>query len=183
LKFNVIVVDPPWQQGKTGRRSSRPNQEATLSYNSMPMTDIAKLPIQSISMEQSVCFLWTTQKFLRHSYAIVEDWGFTPRWTLTWDKGNGMTLQGFHLRTEFIIFSSRGYLPTFLAGKAMPTLITEHTSRQHSIKPDRFYELAAMFGDYRVDIFARQYREDWYCIGNELTGNDIRKDLEETVKL
>jgi len=30
--YDVLVVDPPWNQGKTGRRSARPNQGTRLDY-------------------------------------------------------------------------------------------------------------------------------------------------------
>lgn len=177
MKFDVIVVDPPWEQGRTGKRSSRPNQTHESDYPTMSIEDICDIPIEGISKTDSVCFLWATQKFLRYAPSIIESWGFVPRWTITWDKGNGMTLQGFHLRTEFVVFGSRGSLPTFMEGKAMPTLIAEHTFRQHSVKPSKFYEYASDFGLMRIDIFARQEREDWYCVGYELTGNDILEDI------
>jgi hypothetical protein len=34
-KYRVIVVDPPWNQGKTGRRKTRPNQTTTLDYKTI----------------------------------------------------------------------------------------------------------------------------------------------------
>ena len=30
--YRVLVVDPPWNQGKTRRRSVRPNQNTVLDY-------------------------------------------------------------------------------------------------------------------------------------------------------
>ena len=31
-KFDVLIVDPPWNQGKTGFRGVRPNQTKKLDY-------------------------------------------------------------------------------------------------------------------------------------------------------
>ena len=31
-KFDILVVDPPWNQGKTGFRDVRPNQTKILDY-------------------------------------------------------------------------------------------------------------------------------------------------------
>ena len=30
----------------------------------------------------------------------------------------------------------------------------------------------------KLEMFARRQRDGWTCIGNEITGNDIRKDLQ-----
>ena len=32
-KFDVIVIDPPWNQGKTSHRGVRPNQGKNLDYD------------------------------------------------------------------------------------------------------------------------------------------------------
>ena len=45
-KYDVIVVDPPWNQGKTGYRGTRPNQTQKLDYLTLSKDEIMKLPIK-----------------------------------------------------------------------------------------------------------------------------------------
>ena len=113
-KYDVIYVDPPWPIEKI-KRNVRPNQ-VDMDYNIMSMDDIRSLPIDSISADNSVCFLWTIQRYLPDSFDILNGWGFKYQRTITWDKGNGMCLFGFHHRTEFLLFGYRGKIEMYPLG-------------------------------------------------------------------
>ena len=165
-KYQVIVVDPPWPITKI-KRGVRPNQ-IEIDYPIMSLEDIKLQPINILGKNNSVCFLWTIQKFLREAFMILEHWNFKYQRVITWDKGNGMSLFGFHHRTEFILFGYRGKLEMYPRRRTMPTLITEHTWRQHSVKPQVFYDYASAFGEPKIDLFARQEREGWDVWGNEV---------------
>jgi len=165
-KYKLIVVDPPWPVKKIIRRV-RPNQKANLDYDTMSINQIKSLPIDSIAKSNSVCFLWTIQKYLPISFGILEGWGFRYQRTLTWDKKNGLCLFGFHHRTEFILFGYRGKLEMYPKRKAIPTILAEY-SNIHSRKPDVFYEKVASFGEPRIDLFARTKREGWDVWGDEV---------------
>ncbi len=176
MKFDVIVIDPPWPIKKI-QRKTRPNQKE-IDYSIMSIENIKAIPISLLTQDDCICFLWTIQKFLRLSFDILEEWRFRPLLTLTWDKENGMCLHGFHLRSEFVVVGYKGNLPLYRSGVAFPTVFEESSWRKHSIKPEIFYKYAETFGKSRLDIFARKNRLGWTCIGNEITGNDICKDLE-----
>ena len=62
----------------------------------MELDQIKKLPIPSISDDNCVLFLWTIQKYLKDAFDVLKVWGFKYHKTITWDKGNGMCLFGFH---------------------------------------------------------------------------------------
>ena len=47
-RYKCVVIDPPWDQGKTGKRAVRPNQGTDLSYPTMTYSEIASLPIKSL---------------------------------------------------------------------------------------------------------------------------------------
>ena len=51
--YQVLVVDPPWNQGKTGKRSVRPNQDTKLGYPTMSKSDLEKLPVSDWAADQS----------------------------------------------------------------------------------------------------------------------------------
>ena len=38
--YDVIVVDPPWNQGKTSKRSVRPNQTTKIDYQTLLLDEI-----------------------------------------------------------------------------------------------------------------------------------------------
>ena len=165
-KYSVIVVDPPWPIKKI-KRMVRPNQ-VNMDYPLMTLDEIKNLPVSQISMDNSVCFLWVINRFVKDGFDVLERWGFKYQRIITWDKGNGMSLFGFHHRTEFVLFGYKGHLEIYPKRRTMPTLIQEHTWRQHSVKPQLFYDYASLFGSPRIDLFARKERQNWDVWGNEL---------------
>ena len=59
--YHVLVVDPPWNQRKTGRRRVRPNQNQHLDYPTLTETELRDLPIgEWAHPEQAFIWLWTT---------------------------------------------------------------------------------------------------------------------------
>jgi len=51
---------------------------------------------------------------------------------------------------------------------------------RHSQKPEEVINrIELMYPDFKkIELFCRYPRENWRCIGNEITGNDIRMDLK-----
>ena len=167
--YDVIVVDPPWEINMVAAKLPDAGRvkEQTLKYTTMTLEDITDLKIKEISMPNSVCFLWTIQKYLRDSFNILESWGFKPTVTMTWNKCKGLSLFGIGYINEFILFGYRGKLEMFPTRKVMPSVLT-NSSTGHSIKPQEFYDYAEAFGEERIDIFARQPRPGWDIWGNEV---------------
>jgi N6-adenosine-specific RNA methylase IME4 len=164
-KYNIIYADPPWKIKKI-KRKSRPNQ-IKMDYPVMELEDIKNLPVKNISKDNSVLFLWTIQKYLKDSFDVMNQWGFKYQRTITWDKGNGMCLFGFHHRTEFLLFGYKGKLEMYPKRKNFPTLINAK-SKYHSSKPEIFRELIKPFGDKKIELFAREKTEGWDVWGNQV---------------
>ena len=139
-KYKCIVADPPWNVHKTGKRKSRPNQSTELDYATMITEEIINLPIQNLVDDNSVLFLWTIHSHIQSAFDVMNKWGFKYQRLLTWDKGNGMCLFGFHHRTEFCLFGYKGKLEAFPRQKAFPTLFIGK-SNKHSQKPEEFFKL------------------------------------------
>lgn len=165
-QYDVLVVDPPWEVKKI-HRDCRPNQ-VEMGYPMMSIDEITRLPLPEICKENSVCFLWTIQKYIERSFSILREWGFKYLLTLTWDKGNGLCLFGFHWRTEFVLVGYKGNLPMYPSQPTMPSLLNSSSGRNHSTKPQVFYDYAETFGQDRIDIFARRQRMGWDVYGNEV---------------
>ena len=165
-KYDLIVVDPPWPVKKVVRKV-RPNQKQDIGYKTMSAEEIMGLPVAEHAMDNCTLLLWTTHAMLPLSIEVVRAWGFKYKRVLTWDKRNGMTLCGFHHRTELCIVATKGATSTFVHGKAIPTVFSARSTR-HSAKPDEFYDMVKKLGSKRVDIFARKTRDGWDVYGDEI---------------
>ncbi len=176
-KYKVLVIDPPWPQGKTGKRDVRPNQTTTLDYPTMTKLELIELPVKEWAAENSFLWLWATnskdqktkEPILKMAFELMEEWGFKFYTMITWDKKTGPCPFGpYQITTEHILF---GYKGTCKFSKEslgkMKTCFTE-SSTLHSVKPNSFYEtISKHFSGPRIDIFSRQKRTGFDGWGNE----------------
>lgn len=111
---------------------------------------------------------------------MLADWGFTYKTNLIWykvraDGGPDRRGVGFYFRnvTELVLFGTRGrHARTLAAGRRMPNLLASR-KREHSRKPDEFYEIVeACSPAPRLELFARHARPGWTQWGNELAWPD-----------
>lgn len=154
-QYACIVADPPWPEviiGGFGKR--RPHQAKKLPYPIMTIDEIRLLPVQSLAVEGTHLWLWTTNRFFRQSFDIMDTWGFTYLNTITWIKPSGFgawfvnttqhCLFGYYKRC---IFEQARYLPTHF--QASPG--------KHSAKPIEFYRLVCRVSkEPRLDLFNRR---------------------------
>lgn len=161
-RFHVIVIDPPWPYGTnydpSGRRAANP-------YPEMSLDEIAAIDIPAA--DDCVMWLWTTHKFLRHSFALLDGWGFRDVAVLTWVKdriGLGSWLRS---QSEFCIMAVKGSPVVNLTNQST---VISGPLREHSRKPDEFYEMVdALCVGAKIDYFSRESREGWFQYGNDVT--------------
>jgi N6-adenosine-specific RNA methylase IME4 len=159
-KFEVIVIDPPWPYGTQydpdGRRAANP-------YPEMSLEEIQALELPHA--DDCVLWLWTTHKFMRYSFEILEKWGFRDVAILTWVKdrmGLGTWLRS---QSEFCIMAVRGCPTINLTNQ---TTVINGAMREHSRKPDEFYQMIKELCPGRIlDYFSREKREGIEAFGNE----------------
>lgn len=176
-KYQILVVDPPWNQRKTGKRKVRPNQGIHLDYPTMTKNELKALPIKEWADNQSFLWLWATnskdkstgEPILKMAFDLMEEWGFTFYTMITWNKKTGPCPFGpYQIVTEHILFGYKGkaYFEKEILGK-FQTFFTD-TPKFHSRKPDIFYEsIKKYFKGRRLDVFARQKRDGFDGWGNE----------------
>lgn len=176
-KYKVIVVDPPWNQGKTGKRSVRPNQSTRLDYPTLRKEELLNLPISDWADDQ--CFLWlwvtnskdrsTKEPILDMAFDLLREWGFEFYTMVTWNKKTGPCPFGpYQIVSEHVLFAYKGKASfnRRILGK-LQTVFTE-TPTAHSVKPQSFYDqIASLFPSPRLDVFARQKRPEFDGWGNE----------------
>lgn len=164
-KFRAIVIDPPWPMEKI-LRDERTNQK-DFDYATMSIDEIKALPVgQKAVVDGCHVYLWTTQKFLPSAYEVLESWGVTYQCLMTWVKNVGFTPFSWMYSTEHCLFGRIGTLPLLKLGMRLDF---NAKVREHSRKPDEFYELVRKASpEPRLDWFSREPREGFEQYGNEI---------------
>jgi N6-adenosine-specific RNA methylase IME4 len=163
--YDVIVIDPPWDMQKI-ERDVRPNQVA-FDYPTMSEEELAEFDVPSISADDCHLFCWTTHKFLPSALRLVEAWGFRYVMTMVWHKPGGFQPIGLpQYNCEFALYARKGS-PRFVDTKSFFACF-EAPRREHSRKPDEFYDVIRRVTDgRRIDVFSRENRDGFEQFGNE----------------
>lgn len=159
-KYDVIVVDPPWPYGTkydpSGRRAASPYPEMSLEE-----IKAIKLPASN----DCILWLWTTHKFMRYSFDIIDAWGFRDVAIITWVKDRMGLGTYIRSQSEFCIMALRGKPIINLTNQ---TTVIHGKLKEHSRKPDEFYEMVnSLCIGYKLDYFSREQREGWDQYGND----------------
>ena len=167
-RYHCLVIDPPWPSKKI-EREERPNQGPFLDYPTLTLEEISELPIPDLAQEEGChVFLWVTQKYLPEGLSLFEKWGVKYQCVLTWVKPTGITPFSWMYNTEHVLFGRIGSLQLSKLGIK---LSFEGKTREHSRKPDEFYEIVKQVSpNPRLELFAREPRE-----GFEVWGNEVNK--------
>lgn len=173
-RFRTIYADPPWQfLNRTGKMA--PEHRRLHRYRTMTVTEICALPVGGLAAERSHLYLWVPNALLAEGLQVMRSWGYTYKTNLVWYKvrkdggpdGRGV---GFYFRnvTELLLFGVRGHMRTLKPGRRIVNIISKR-KREHSRKPDEFYDLIEECspGPY-VELFARHPRQGWAQWGDEL---------------
>jgi len=163
--FRTIVIDPPWPMEKI-QREVRPNQ-VEFDYTTMSIEEIKGFPLQKF-MSKDGChvYMWTTQKFLQYSFDVFNAWGVKYQCLMTWVKNVGFTPFSWMYSTEHVLYGTVGSLPLLRKGLRLDF---NAKVREHSRKPDEFYELVKRVSvEPRVDIFSREKRDGFEQYGYEV---------------
>lgn len=160
-EFEVIVIDPPWNYGtqfnSSGRRVANP-------YPEMTQDELKALEIPAT--ENSVMFLWTTHRFIWDAKELLDTWGFEYRSMLVWNKQKIGMGDLFRMQCEFCLVGIKGK-PIFQDNRSIRDII-EEPRREHSRKPDAFYDLVdALCVGRKLDYFSREQRAGWWSYGND----------------
>lgn len=166
MKYKTILIDPPWPQGKTGKRSKRPNQSKVLDYPTMTIDEIKNLPIKKWAADNSLVFLWATDKFLEQAHIILREWGFKKHCVFVWSKNTGVCPFSVQFRNEYLLL---GYCGKFSLKKIGLSTNFNAKVTKHSKKPEESFTIIETIAyEPRLELFARQKREGWHSYGNEI---------------
>ncbi len=164
-KYRTIVIDPPWEMKKIARDVA-PDQ-VDFDYPTMDLSQIAQFPVADMAHDEAIVFCWTTQKYLPDTFAIIEAWGFKYLACMVWHKNGGFQPFGLpQYNAEFVLIGRKGGCD-FADTKAF-MLCNNWPRREHSRKPDEFYELISrVTPGPRIDVFSRERRDGFDQFGNQ----------------
>jgi len=162
-KYDVIVIDPPWQMEKIEREVA-PNQVG-FDYPTMSIEEIKEFELPN--EKDCHVFMWITQKHHKYGWDIFERWGVRFICEFVWHKNGGF--QPFNLpqfNHEYVMYGRIGS-PVFTELKNFFTCFSANRTG-HSKKPDEFYEvIRRVTAGKKIDIFNRRKIEGFDVWGNE----------------
>jgi len=172
-KYNIIYADPPW------RFNMRKDKRGIhfVKYATMTTDDICNLPVNKITDDNCICFMWMVFPMIREGLRVMEAWGFIPKTVgFTWGKlySNGKPFMGMgnwtRSNSEFCYIGVKGKPKRLNAGVRSLILSVPET---HSKKPNRVRDdIVKLCGDIpRIELFARRKTDGWTCIGDEVEKN------------
>ena len=162
------------------------HQGAETHYKTMDNKDICNLPIQKITDNNCVLFLWITNPLLLEGLDVIKAWGFKYKTVaFCWNKmnSNGNLVHNMGRWTmgniEICLLATKGH-PKRIA-KNVKQLIIDIRSK-HSKKPrETRRRIVQLMGDLpRIELFARPPKDTlfkdesykgWDVWGNEIPEN------------
>lgn len=162
-KYDVIVIDPPWQMKKI-ERDVAPDQVG-FDYPTMTIEEIKNFELPS--EDNCHVFMWITQKHHRHGFDIFDSWGVKFICEFVWHKNGGFQPFGLpQFNHEYVMYGRIG-TPQFADFKNFFTCFNAKRTG-HSAKPEEFYDtLRRVTAGKRIDIFNRRDIEGFDKWGNE----------------
>ena len=197
IRFKTIMADPPWKYKQTLQMADGVARSAEDVYRTVMDTDAicnlaeewlttepldAGLRIMGQEIERDALLaLYVTNPFLLNGdgMRVCREWGFTPKQLFTWVKGDlqddaivGPLGMGhiFRVDTEHMIIATRGKLNMLpVLRHDLRNYIFVSPKGEHSAKPEEIPVILETLspGPY-LELFAREPRDGWSVIGDEL---------------
>jgi len=162
-KYRTIVIDPPWDWGDENDVSQMGRSKPT--YSTIPLSDLERLPIPDLSMDDCHLYLWITNRSLYKGFDLLDRWGFRYITMLTWCKPSIGIGNYFRNNTEHILFAVKGSMR--LLRFDVGTWFQAARGSEHSSKPQEAYDVIESCSPApRLDMFAREQREGFTAWGN-----------------
>lgn len=179
-KYNIIYADPPWSyRDKREKNSASGNTggSAAQHYPTMSISDIKKLPVDTIAANPCILFMWATWPLMPVWNDVIESWGFTYKtlafdWVKQYPKSGKLCIgAGSYTRSnsEVCLLGVKGKGASLIADRSICN-VQIAPREQHSVKPQLFRDLIVqLVGDLpRIELFARRKSPGWDVWGNEV---------------
>jgi N6-adenosine-specific RNA methylase IME4 len=165
-KYQVIYADPPWAYNDKCENGAIQSRGANEVYPTMSIDEICTLPIEELSQENAVLFMWITSPLLEDGFCVINSWGFEYKASFIWDKIKHNMGHYNSVRHEFLLIAVKGSCTPDNIKLFDSVLSVEKT--EHSKKPEEFYNIIeTLYSGKKIELFARNKRVGWDCWGND----------------
>lgn len=192
-RYDIIYADPPWhyngklQYDRSGVAENNTEwkkpifiSSASFKYPTILLDDLKTLPVQHISENDSILFLWSTNPHLAQAIELGQAWGFEYKTVaFVWNKMNHNPGHYTMSYCELCLLFKRGRIPTPRGARNVKQLV-EVPRGEHSRKPDEVARrIHQMFPTQsKIELFARDRRNGFHPWGlDALTPNGGLFDL------
>jgi len=167
-KFRVIYADPAWSYNDKQNTSQLGGAEK--HYDTMTAQQIIDLPVNKITKENSVLFLWVTSPLLEDGFKVLNGWGFKYKTSFIWDKVKHNMGHYNSVRHEILLIATKGScVPD--NKKLYDSVQSIERNDNHSEKPIEFLDIIDdlyVYGN-KLEMFCRKIKKNkWYGWGNEI---------------
>jgi len=186
-RFDIIYADPPWDyNGKLQFDKSSTSAEkidlsrnifissAAFKYPTLKTSQMMSLPVQDISADDCLLFMWATNPHLAQAIELGQAWGFEYKTVaFVWDKMVHNPGQYTLSNCELCLVFKRGRIPKPRGARNIQQLIRS-PRRAHSMKPDQArLAIQQMFPTQRrIELFARASVAGWSEWGLDVLDRD-----------
>jgi len=176
-KYNIIYADPAWTFKNYNDKKS--NSNANHHYLCMTLEEIKALPVNDITDDNCILFMWCTDPLLNKQIEVINSWGFKYKtvafyWikenknktNSTYWKGTGYWTRA---NPEICVLATKGK-PRRISGNVdkLVFAVRDAHSKKPKIVKDKIVKLC---GDLpRIELFARNvglFSDGWDYWGNE----------------
>ncbi len=180
-KYQIIYADPPWSYYNDS--SAKPDCTTVKGmrrppYAVMSSQQIQSLPVASITADDCILFIWTTDYHLARCIQTIEAWGFVYKTVaFAWQKqnkqGKPVCFMGAYTMKsgiELCLLATKGKNAHKLVKRHNVRALIEAPRAEHSKKPNEARErIVELVGELpRIELFARQKTEGWDVWGDEI---------------
>jgi len=196
MQFDVIYADPAWVYTANSGHQTR---DAANHYMVTPLKEMKDFKVNELGKKDSILLMWCTFPLLKEGLELMESWGYQYITNaFTWVKRNkkfdplkdhhdkffmGM---GYYTRgnPEICLLGKKGKGVKIL-NKSVEQLIVSKLDK-HSKKPDEAYNrIEKLVGDEvsKIELFAREKRDGWVSLGNEIDKKLLQDSIPELIDI
>jgi N6-adenosine-specific RNA methylase IME4 len=187
-KYDIIYADPPWDYGgklqfdKSSKSADKikPGDKifissANFKYPTVKTKDLMKIPIDKITKDDCLLFMWVTNPHLAQGIELGKAWGFEYKTVaFVWDKMVHNPGQYTLSYCELCLVFKKGRIPKPRGARNIKQLVRVKRGK-HSEKPiEVLKNIELMFPTQdKIELFARKKPDNW-----DVWGLDVREEYE-----
>ena len=182
-KYSIIYADPPWDYGgkmqfdKSGKTEFNKDWKkdvfisaANFKYPTVKTKKLMEIPVQQISQDDCLLFMWVTNPHLKQGIELGTSWGFDYKTVgFVWDKMNHNPGQYTLSYCELCLIFKKGRIPNPRGKRNIKQLVRVPRGR-HSEKPIQVLKgIDEMFpSQSKIELFARRSNPGWDTWGLDI---------------